>query len=501
MGNPTAITGSIVGVPYSPSFAYQDHLYFLTQGNGPWGNRAWTYDKIGNRLAFAKTSEPTQSYAYSGTGHNPKLATVTPAPGWGTGSWAYSYDAAGNQTSVLESNDEGAVQTTFYDAAADGRMSALRTDTGPARTDFLYDGRGYLRRALLTVADSIDNLRVAPVYSSDGMLMERTEERQWTGATIGPDGEDQLLGQVSTETTQVFYFAGRPVAQLTSGPELLYLTTDHIGTPVLATDTSGAAAWAGGVEPFGTTWTAGTDNSDPAFASAGGLHAAAAPALSRLFSEKVFLRYPGQWMSDVFRASGMQQEIYYNLHRWHGPQTGRYSSPDPLGLAGDSHLYRYAMSSPLSYVDPTGLQLVVPPNHPYRPDPFNPLPSDCVGGPVTFSGYEYRTTVTHPWTLHETIPISIPRIARAPAPTGRPGTNNFELGCTCIYMPGGIFRTTQLWSRWTQTVTCPPCRIYERTLYNYEQTYPPVVIPVIFSPTMRRARRIFGECRFCPETL
>ena len=85
VGNPTAITGSIASTPYSAAFAYQDNLYFLTQGNGPWGDRTWTYDKIGNRLSFAKSSEPTLSYAYAGTGHNPKLSTVTPAPGWGSG--------------------------------------------------------------------------------------------------------------------------------------------------------------------------------------------------------------------------------------------------------------------------------------------------------------------------------------------------------------------------------------------------------------------------------
>ena len=25
-------------------------LHYLTQGDGPWGSLAWTYDKIGNRL-------------------------------------------------------------------------------------------------------------------------------------------------------------------------------------------------------------------------------------------------------------------------------------------------------------------------------------------------------------------------------------------------------------------------------------------------------------------
>jgi hypothetical protein len=29
-------------------YSYVDNLYFLQQGNGPWGTRSWTYDRIGN---------------------------------------------------------------------------------------------------------------------------------------------------------------------------------------------------------------------------------------------------------------------------------------------------------------------------------------------------------------------------------------------------------------------------------------------------------------------
>ncbi len=262
---------------------------------------------------------------------------------------------AGNQTSILESNDEGAVQTTLYDIAADGRMNTLRTDTGPSKTDFLYDGRGYLREGLLTVTGSSDNLRVTPVYSSEGTLMARTEVRQYTGSAIGPDGEDQDFAQMSNETTQLFYFAGRPVAQLTSGPELLYLTTDHLGTPVLATDISGAAVWAGGVEPFGRIWTAGLDNPDPELAAGGSepIGQATAPALGTLASEKVFLRYPGQWVSDAFRVTGRQEEIYNNVYRWYEAGAGRYSGPDPVRSALSS--FTYVQAKPTIFIDPLGL--------------------------------------------------------------------------------------------------------------------------------------------------
>jgi hypothetical protein len=100
VGNPTQIIGTIAGQPYTAIFTYQDPQYFLTQGNGPWGTRSWTYDRIGNRLTHQETGEPTQAYTYAGTGHNPKLLQIRPAPGLGTGARQYAYDTAGNQISV-----------------------------------------------------------------------------------------------------------------------------------------------------------------------------------------------------------------------------------------------------------------------------------------------------------------------------------------------------------------------------------------------------------------
>jgi hypothetical protein len=46
VGNITQITDGSTPRTYS----YIDNLYFLKQGDGPWGTRGWTYDRIGNRL-------------------------------------------------------------------------------------------------------------------------------------------------------------------------------------------------------------------------------------------------------------------------------------------------------------------------------------------------------------------------------------------------------------------------------------------------------------------
>ena len=133
-----------------------------------------------------------------------------------------------------------------------------------------------------------------------------------------------------------------------SSSTLTYLTTDPLGTPVLATDASGASTWSGGFEPFGDDWQAqaGTGASEAG----------------------VFLRFPGQWDDAAWEAS----DFYYNVHRWYEPGTGRYGRVDPLGLRGEMFLYDYSRANPSRWVDRHGLESAPPPiRDPFVP-PFDP---------------------------------------------------------------------------------------------------------------------------------
>ena len=143
----------------------------------------------------------------------------------------------------------------------------------------------------------------------------------------------------------VFYFGSRPVAsmELAGGwATFLYLSVDHLGTPVLATDGLADLIWEGGFEPFGRDWQTGTPNG----AQGGG----------------VFLRFPGQWFDETWEGTAFAATVY-NTYRWYQSATARYTRPDPLGWeSGDPNVYLYAAGSPIVFSDSLGLAIKVDPS-------------------------------------------------------------------------------------------------------------------------------------------
>jgi RHS repeat-associated protein len=142
--------------------------------------------------------------------------------------------------------------------------------------------------------------------------------------------------------------------------------------PILATDREGAAAWSGGLDPWGAPYVfplpkpGDGDPGDPPpppdgdrdGLTASGLEGQA--GLSTIAGTDLFLRFPGQWEDPSFYSHGLQGGLYYNVHRWYTTSRGTYTRPDPAGLraggwAALNLLYAYASLNPLSTVDLIGL--------------------------------------------------------------------------------------------------------------------------------------------------
>jgi RHS repeat-associated protein len=343
VGNITGIA-DVLNPANNRTYAYQDVHYFLTQGNGPWGPRSWTYDRIGNRLSETRGAV-TDTYTYPlnpAGGRNPKLRSITQGAG---GTRFFGYDAAGNNSVTYDNKNR---LDLIYNSAS--RLSVMRSVSEDARTYMHYDGRGYLRQAAAGLEECRPGVTI-PTYDSEGLLRRRAHLSLFAPAAP------------PSETDTVFYFAGRPVAtlRLSSGSSTLtYLTTDHLGTPILAVADTGALVWQGGFEPFGANWNG---------ASAAG----------------VFLRFPGQWADREWESSRLESGLYYNLHRWYGSGVGRYGTTDPLGLAVSVNLYTYAYSNPVLWTDSDG-RLPVPP----------PFTAQCVYS-VAKEARELGRSLGWPW--------------------------------------------------------------------------------------------------------
>ena len=246
----------------------------------------------------------------------------------------YGYDAAGN-VSRIETIGEPLVALTT-DAA--GQLGATaRDEYGLALS---YDGRGFLRRAELRYEGEPTGNTTTATYDSAGRLLALYRES----------------GTYSTERTAYLYLGDRPVAQWQQdgggSGNLTYLTVDHLGTPVAASNSVGTLVWSGGFTPFGEEFTR---------PSAG--------------DHGIFLRLPGQWSDPFWKKPLFTSDLYYNVHRWYEAGTGRYVSADPLsrlGIVGEKD-YLYAEARPTIFSDPFGL--------------FCSCFSDCPSGQWDYSGF------------------------------------------------------------------------------------------------------------------
>ena len=127
--------------------------------------------------------------------------------------------------------------------------------------------------------------------------------------------------------------------------------TDHLGTPQAITDSQQAVVWRADYATFGraTVQARVVDGSSKTAKTSFGIISSANAANEKEAKPFEFnLRFAGQY-------EDTESGYHYNWHRYYDPSTGRYLTPDPIGLAGGLNGYGYAGQDPMASVDPSGL--------------------------------------------------------------------------------------------------------------------------------------------------
>jgi len=274
----------------------------------------------GGKVAAPTTVSWSQDYSYDQYGNRQLMVSGSPDIIYRTAKNQidtaaqpqYSYDANGNLLT-----DGGGV----YSYDAENHMWRAQTSLGT--TTYTYDGNG--RRVKKQVVSGTTTT-TRYVYGASGSLIA------------------EYTMSVTTPSKEYVYGPVGLLATVESGA-VRVVTPDHLGTPRIVTNGTGAVVSRHDYKPFGEEILAGAGIASGGRTGAGGMLYAAADNINQKFTG---------YERDVETGLDFAQARYF------ASLQGRFTSPDePLldqweGNPQTWNLYIYGRNNPLAFIDPTG---------------------------------------------------------------------------------------------------------------------------------------------------
>jgi RHS repeat-associated protein len=299
-GNPKTLASNITYLPFGG-------ITGLTYGNGLTLTQG--YDNQYRISSIAAGSILNLTFGYDPNGNiisvldvvNPPGGEVLEAPG------TYSYQQATNKLTHIDG-------TPIFDFGYDANGNIISANNRA----FIYD----LSNQLVRVEDNGTTI-AQYVYNGIG---QRTKKNAQGSVRIFLYNHLGYLISETTDTGQIlveYVYLGNKLLALIQGEQVYYFHNDHLGTPQVLTDDSGSIAWKATYTPFGKAQVVIETVTNP-------------------------FRLPGQFYDG-------ETGLHYNYFRYYNPQTGRYITPDPIGLEGGINLFAYVDANPLRWIDPFGL--------------------------------------------------------------------------------------------------------------------------------------------------
>nr|WP_310634469.1 RHS repeat-associated core domain-containing protein [Paraburkholderia sp.] len=308
----------------------------LLEAIGPGGTERFAFDPASN---IVDPVQPDRSLGYSFAARSESTlpASVPKVLGNLLKDYAgthFDYDAQGNLVQKRSSMGTQRFEWDAYD-----RMSGASVDA-PSRhsvSSYFYDPFG--RR----IAKVVDGVETVFGWDGDTLAYESGTEHsthyvyearsfvpmaQYVGAPVAGI-ETPVRREGDRYTPEDDPLQRVPVAS--GDTRVMFYHCDQIGTPLMMTDEAGEVVW----EATYKAWGEAREVIERA-STAGGGEAVKNP-----------LRFQGQFVDE-------ETGLHYNRYRYYDPNTGRFVSKDPIGLAGGVNVYQYAPNA-VEWVDPLGL--------------------------------------------------------------------------------------------------------------------------------------------------
>jgi RHS repeat-associated protein len=295
----------------------------------------YTYDALGRRTSLT-TLDGTWTYEYDAVGQLTHAVFTSTNPAVGNQDLCYEYDAVGNRT-----------HTVLNGTATDYATNNLNQYTQVGGANYAYDLDDNLTSVTdasgtTTYAyDALDRLTGVTgaagswsyEYDALGDRTASTHNGQRTEYLIDPTGLGNVVGEFAGGSAVAHYTYGLGLTSQVGAGGAAYYDFDALGSTAGLSNAAGGYADRYSYLPFGETQTATEAVANP-------------------------FQFVGQF--------GVMQEgngLEFMRARYFSPDDGRFTSQDPIGLAGGSvNLYSYSLQSPTNFRDPSGLDISFQPS-------------------------------------------------------------------------------------------------------------------------------------------
>ncbi|WP_330238533.1 putative T7SS-secreted protein [Streptomyces sp. NBC_00525] len=314
----------------SRAYTYRADGHLISVADRKSGTRTFDLDPVG-RVTAVHAQNWTERYTYDDAGNQTSATWPSAHPGTeATGSRAYTgttltragdtrfeHDALGRTTLRRKTRLSRKPDTWHYTWDAESRLTSVTTPDG-TRWRYHYDplGRRTAKQRLTANGDVAEETR----FTWDGpTLCEQTTHQPDDPNTVALTWDHR--GPAPLAQTERILTADDHQTEIDR--RFFAIATDLVGTPTELIDETGHTAWHSRTTLWGTTtW----------------------PRTSTTYTP---LRFPGQYYDP-------ETGLHYNVFRHYDPETGRYTTPDPFGLAPAPNPLTYVVN-PTTGSDALGL--------------------------------------------------------------------------------------------------------------------------------------------------